>query len=73
MATSGDPAAFSRDSARRARRSSPENALQLKSVPAVGNPTDMDVVTSNVEQSTKSKVETAEKGRLFVKPPIIKP
>jgi hypothetical protein len=58
------------DSTRRAQRSD-DAGLHLKSVTAVGNPSDIDVVTSNVEQSTKSRVESAQRPEtkpLFKKP-----
>ena len=46
--------------------------LHLKTVPTVGDPSEMDAVTSNVEQSTKSKVESAQRPELDVKPPVFK-
>jgi hypothetical protein len=58
------------DTTRHARQSD-DAGLHLKSVTAVGNPSDIDVVTSNVEQSTKSKVESAQRPEskpLFKKP-----
>ena len=58
------------DTTRHAQRSD-DASLRLKSVSAVGNPSDVDVVTSNVEQSTKSKVESAQRPEtkpLFKKP-----
>ena len=58
------------DTTRHARQSD-DAALHLKSVTAVGNPSDIDVVTSNVEQSTKSRVESAQRPEtkpLFKKP-----
>jgi hypothetical protein len=61
------------DTTRRTRRSPEEAGLQLKSVPSIGDPSQMDVVTSNVEQSTKSKVESAQKPRTDVKPLFKKP
>jgi hypothetical protein len=58
------------DSTRRTQRSD-DASLRLKSVTAVGNASDIDVVTSNVEQSTKSRVESAQRPEtkpLFKKP-----
>jgi hypothetical protein len=60
------------DSTRRTRRFE-DAGLQLKSVPAVGDPSDIDVVTSNVEQSTKSKVESAQRPRIDGKSLFKKP
>lgn len=60
------------DSTRRTTRSE-DARLQLKSVPAVGDASDIDVVTSNVEQSTKSKVESAQRPRIDTKPLFKKP
>ena len=64
----GDNGDSPRDTTVRVNRSPDEAALQLKVVPTVGNPSDVDVVTSNVEQSTKSKVESAQRPTVFKKP-----
>lgn len=67
-APGGDNGDTPRDTTVRVNRSPEEAGLQLKAVPTVGNPSDVDVVTSNVEQSTKSKVESAQRPTVFKKP-----
>jgi tetratricopeptide (TPR) repeat protein len=60
-----------RDSTAKARRADAD-ALHLKDVSVVGGATDIDAVTSGIEQSTKSKIESAQKSAIDVKPPVFK-
>jgi hypothetical protein len=64
--------AVAHDTVVRAAAGAADAELRLKTVPTVGDPSEMDAVTSNVEQSTRSKVESAQRPELDVKPPVFK-
>lgn len=53
-------------------RSSPDEALLLKKVPSVGDGSEIDALTADVEHATKSKIESAQKSLKDVKPPVFK-
>lgn len=66
------PRVTMRDSVRRVKPVPSDEALQLKHVPAVGDAFDVEAVTNDVERSTKSKIESAQKPSTDDKPPVFK-
>lgn len=61
-----------RGATQRAKRISSDGALRLTHLPAAGTASEIDAVTSGVEQSTRSRLDSVQKPRIDDKAPLFK-